>query len=172
MSPASAAKAAPVAIAAARPADLDAIIALEHRCFSVHDCFSRATWRHLLGPAARAGTSITLVVREGAAVVGAINALLRSTSAAARIYSLAVDPATQGRGLARALFHALMRRLPRRISGVSLEVRADNAAARALYQRLGMEPTHQLPRHYPEGGDGLRYHAARRVVLSASRSRG
>lgn len=159
-------------VAAARPGDLDAIIALEHRCFSVHDRFARATWRRLLGPSARAGTSITLVVREGAAVVATINALLRSTSAAARIYSLAVDPATQGRGLARALFHALMKRLPRRIDTVSLEVRQANAAARALYHRLGMEPARELPGHYPDGGHGLRYRAARSVVLDASRARG
>jgi [ribosomal protein S18]-alanine N-acetyltransferase len=162
---------APVAIAAARPSDLDAIIALEHRCFTVHDLFSRATWRRLLGPAARAGTSHTLVVREGDAVVGTINALLRSTSAAARIYSLAVDPATQGRGIARQLFHALMRRLPRRITAVSLEVREANAPARALYERLGMELDRRLPSHYPDGGDGLRYTAPRRVVLQASRPR-
>jgi ribosomal protein S18 acetylase RimI-like enzyme len=159
---------APVAIAAARRADLDAIIALELRCFSVHDRFSRATWRRLLGPSAQAGTSLTLVVREGAAVVGTINALLRSTSAAARIYSLAVDPATQGRGLARQLFHALVRRLPRRIRSLTLEVRAANAPARALYQRLGMEAVGELPGHYPDGGDGLRYRAARAVVLRAS----
>ncbi len=159
-----------VRIASARPGDLDAIIALEHRCFSVHDRFARATWRRLLGPSARAGTSLTLVVREGAAVVGTINALLRSTSAAARIYSLAVDPATQGRGLARQLVHALMRRLPRRIGRVTLEVREANAAARALYQRLGMEPARRLPGHYPDGGHGLRYQAARAVVLRASRT--
>jgi [ribosomal protein S18]-alanine N-acetyltransferase len=165
------AAAARVAIVAARATDLDAIIALEHRCFTVHDCFSRATWRRLLGPSARAGTSVTLVVRDGAGVVGTINALLRSTSAAARIYSIAVDPATQGRGIARQLFHALMRRLPRRISAVTLEVREDNAAARALYQRLGMESAGLLPGHYPDGGHGLRYRAARSVVLRASRAR-
>jgi ribosomal-protein-alanine N-acetyltransferase len=171
-----AAPAAPAAPGAVRvtiagPGDLDAIIALEHRCFSVHDRFARATWRRLLGRSARAGTSITLVVREGAAVVGTINALLRSTSAAARIYSLAVDPATQGRGLARRLFHALMQRLPRRIDAVTLEVREANAAARALYHRLGMAPARQLPGHYPDGGHGVRYRAARSVVLEAARAR-
>jgi ribosomal-protein-alanine N-acetyltransferase len=179
MSPGGAAHAAPartpaaamrVAIAGARPGDLDAIIALEHRCFTAHDRFARATWRRLLGPSARAGTSITLVVREGAAVVGTINALLRSTSAAARIYSLAVDPATQGRGIARQLVHALMRRLPRRIDAVTLEVREANAAARALYQRLGMEASRRMPGHYPDGGHGLHYTAARSVVLRASRA--
>jgi [ribosomal protein S18]-alanine N-acetyltransferase len=164
-------KAARVAIASARPSDLDAIIGLEQRCFTVHDRFSRATWRRLLGPSARAGTSHTLVVREGGAVVGTINALLRSTSAAARIYSLAVDPATQGRGIARQLVHALVRRLPRRISAVTLEVRAANVAARALYQRLGMAHTHELPGHYPDGGDGLRYQATRAAVLRALRER-
>ncbi len=160
-----------VAVVAARPVDLDAIIALERRCFTAADHFSRATWRHLLGRAARVGTSLTLVVREGGAVVAAITALLRSTSAAARIYSLAVDPACQGRGLARELFSALVRKLPQRITALTLEVREDNAAACALYERLGMSTARRMPGWYPDGGDALQYRAPRAAVRTAARPR-
>jgi ribosomal protein S18 acetylase RimI-like enzyme len=157
-------------IDSARPADLDAVVALEHRCFAAPDHFSRATWRHLLTSAAARGTSVALVVREGASVVAIINALLRSTSATARVYSIAVDPAQQGRGLARQLFAALVRRLPPRITAISLEVRSANDGARRLYERLGMQAVASMPGHYPDGGDGLRYRAERAMILKALRS--
>lgn len=157
-------------IAVAVSKDLDAVIELEHRCFGPADHFSRKTWRHLLSVASVQGTSLTLVVREGALVVATINALLRSTSATARVYSIAVDPAQQGRGLARQLFEALVRRLPPRITAISLEVRSANDGARRLYERLGMQVVGTMPGHYPDGADGLRYLAPRSTVLAALRS--
>jgi ribosomal protein S18 acetylase RimI-like enzyme len=150
--------------------DLDAVIALEHRCFGPTDHFSRKTWRHLLATAAANGTSLTLVVREGALIVATINALLRSNSTTGRIYSIAVDPSQQGRGLARQLVEALVRRLPERIMAVSLEVRTANEGARRLYDRLGMRVVGTMPGHYPDGGDGLRYRASRSAILEALRS--
>jgi ribosomal-protein-alanine N-acetyltransferase len=39
---------------------------------------------------------------------------------------------------------------------VRLEVRADNAAARALYAKLGFAESGQLPGYYEDGADGLR----------------
>ena len=151
--------------------DLEAIIALERRCFGPVDHFSSATWRHLLGQAAQRGTSLTLVVRDGSAVLAAINALLRSSSRTARIYSIAVDPGQQGRGLARQLFQALMRRLPARIDAVSLEVRESNDGARRLYERLGMRMVRTMSGHYPDGAVGVRYLAPRSVITAASAQR-
>ncbi len=143
---------------------LDAITALEAQCFLPVDRFARSTWRHLLGPAHRRGSSVTVVACVGTRVVGALNALLRRGGRTARLYSLAVDPAEQGRGIAGTLVRHLARGLPANITALSLEVRSENAAARALYARLGFVTLEELPRYYPDGGDGVRLHVARAAL--------
>jgi [ribosomal protein S18]-alanine N-acetyltransferase len=41
---------------------------------------------------------------------------------------------------------------------IGLEVRADNAPARALYAGLGYAEERRLPRYYEDGADALRLH--------------
>jgi ribosomal protein S18 acetylase RimI-like enzyme len=147
---------------------LSAIIDLEGRCFIPADRFARSTWRHLLGVADRRGSSLTLVAIEGGCVVGAVNVLLRRDGHTARIYSLAVDPAQRGRGLGSLLIRGLARRLPPAFTTLSLEVRADNHAARALYQRLGFTVHEELPGYYLDGGDGVRLRAPRVLVAGSA----
>lgn len=161
---------APAPVLAARR-DLDGIIALELRCFGPVDRFSRATWRHLLGPAAARGSSLTLVVRESGAVIASANGLMRVDSAMVRLYSLAVDPQQRGRGLGKAMILALMRRAPKRCSVISLEVRADNHGARRLYEGLGFTVHRELPGYYPDGGDGVSYRASRATLLRRAATR-
>lgn len=155
--------ASPLRIVVAGPAHLDAIIALEAVSFVPADRFARSTWRHLLGPARARGSSLTQVALSGGRVVGALNTLLRRDGHTARLYSLAVDPAARGRGIAGRLIRDLVRRLPRRVTTLSLEVRHDNAAARGLYERLGFTLHEALPGYYPDGGDGVRLRLARRA---------
>jgi ribosomal protein S18 acetylase RimI-like enzyme len=155
---------APLRLALAGPRHLDAIIALEAVSFAPSDRFARTTWRHLLGPARARGSSLTQVALSGGRVVGALNTLLRRDGHVARLYSLAVDPAARGRGIASRLIRDLVRRLPARITVLSLEVRPDNAAARGLYERLGFAVHETLPGYYPDGGDGVRLRVARRAL--------
>jgi [ribosomal protein S18]-alanine N-acetyltransferase len=151
----------------AGPADLAAITDLEARSFIPSDRFARSTWRHLLGPARARGSSLTLVALASGQVVGALNALLRRDGHTARLYSLAVDPQQRGRGIASMLVRALAVRLPPAFTVLSLEVRHDNAAARALYDRLGFVVHEHLPGYYPDGGDGVRLRVARADLRSA-----
>lgn len=142
----------------ARAADADALVQLEHACFPEADCFPRRTWARMIGPAAAAGTARTLVLREGALVRAAATVLYRRGARVARLYSLAVDPVCRGRGLGALLVAALARDARRRgCSVMSLEVRAANAPARALYERLGFQPAGPLPGYYADGADGVKY---------------
>jgi ribosomal protein S18 acetylase RimI-like enzyme len=145
----------------ASPSRLPAIVDLESRSFRPTDRFARATWRHLLGPAADRGSSMTLVALSGDRVVGALNALLRKGGHTARLYSLAVDPQERGRGIGGLLVRQLAKRLPANITALSLEVRHDNTAARALYERLGFSVAEELPGYYPDGGGGVRLRVER-----------
>jgi ribosomal protein S18 acetylase RimI-like enzyme len=152
-----------------RPADLDGLVALESRCFSPDDQFPRASWRRLLSTAVPAGTAIVLVI-EGAGLAAAIAGLLRRGSGVVRIYSIAVDPACRGQGLAGALMRGLARRARARgRAWMSLEVREGNAAALALYGRYGFAIVERLRRYYGGRADGVRMRAALADVLGRTR---
>ena len=70
----------------------------------------------------------------------------------ADIMSVAVVPNAQGRGLGRLLLEELEARAAADGAlGILLEVRADNAAARALYSRNGYEEIHVRRKYYQPG---------------------
>jgi ribosomal-protein-alanine N-acetyltransferase len=83
----------------------------------------------------------------------------------ADVQTLAVAPAGQGRGLGRRLLDALVAEARRRVAGeVLLEVRAENAAALALYTGAGFERIGVRRGYYRPGGTDalvlrLRVHA-------------
>lgn len=139
--------------------DLSAMVALEASCFTrAGERFSRRQLRGLLNnPRAAA---FVAVEPGGDAVLGYAVVLLRRSSngtESARLYALAVDPAARGRGLGEALLRRAMDEAANRgAARVSLEVRADNAAAIALYRRLGFGGETRLPDYYEAGIDGLR----------------
>ncbi len=151
------------------PADAGACVALEIAAFDPPDRFPARVWRRFLGPCQEAGTAVALGVRAPRQVLAAaVIALLRRNSRVVRIYSLAVDPGCRGRGLGAALIESVARRT--RLA-ISLEVRIDNAPARALYERLGFTAGELLPGYYADGEPGIRYHRAHRRSASTSRNR-
>ena len=153
------------AIRRARASDVDGILELERHFPG--DRMSRASVRRFL----RVDSARMWVVaapQSPGRIVGALILLMRRGSATARIYSVVVDPAARGLGLGRRLVQTAERGA--RDAGcdaVSLEVREDNAAARALYASLGYAERQRLPGYYDDGGDGLRL----RKVLSGRRAR-
>jgi ribosomal-protein-alanine N-acetyltransferase len=66
-----------------------------------------------------------------------------------RLMNLAVDPAWRRRGLATALVrHALREGAKQGTVRATLEVRASNAAARSLYEKLGFRETARRASYY------------------------
>lgn len=138
----------------AMSADLDALLALEQASFE-GDRISRAQWRRHIGSATAAvlvaaGTPVGI---EAAAVV-----FYRRGSRVARLYSLAVAAHARGAGFGGALLAAA--EADARAHGcesMHLEVRIDNAAAIALYERRGYARGKRLPRFYEDGADAWRY---------------
>lgn len=159
-----------VTVRAARAADAASLAALDERAFPPPDRFPLRVWRHLLGPARR-NRSAVAVVAQGADddVLGAAALLLRRNSRVARLYTVAVDPAARGLGLGRRLIAEVLAHAPRRCDVLSLEVRAANAAARALYERLGLRAVAQLAGYYGDGAFGVRYRGDLHAVQAAAR---
>jgi [ribosomal protein S18]-alanine N-acetyltransferase len=83
--------------------------------------------------------------------------LLRLAGEEAEILSIAVSPAHRGRGVGWALMDAALRHMhSERVDEVYLEVDETNAAAIALYRRLGFAEVGRRPAYYAQEGDESR----------------
>lgn len=133
--------------------DLDALVALESATFET-DRISRAQWRRHIA----SDTASVLVTGPLDRVDGAAVLFHRRNSRRARLYSLAVATAARGGGLAKALLAATETEARRRgCSALYLEVRTDNRAAIALYERQGYRRDACIPGFYEDGADAWRY---------------
>jgi ribosomal protein S18 acetylase RimI-like enzyme len=84
--------------------------------------------------------------------------LLRAGSRGARVYSLAVDPRWQGRGVGSRLLRAAeSRAADHGCTFIRLEVRADNARAIRQYVRAGYAEIGAKPAYYDDGEMALRF---------------
>lgn len=146
-----------VAVRPARASDLPALLALE-ALFPGDRLAPRQFRYHLRNPRAR-----LRVVTRGGKVAGYALTLLRTGSASARLYSIAVDTRQRGQGLgARLLADAEAQARRAGASDLRLEVRVDNLAALALYEAHGYRRITLLPGYYEDGGAGGRYAKALR----------
>lgn len=91
--------------------------------------------------------ALWLVALEGDTVAGYVGS--QTVMGETDMMNIAVAPAFRRKGIARALIQALLRELARRGSRcLTLEVRASNAPARALYESLGFAQVGRRPNYY------------------------
>ncbi len=126
--------------------DIPALAALERELFA-HDAWSEpAWWAELAGRPRRD----YVVLADADGVLG--YAGLDHGGEVADVMTVAVAPGAQGRGLGRLLLAELEHRAQARGAGhVILEVRADNTAALALYERSGFAVLSTRRRYYQPG---------------------
>ena len=133
--------------------DLDAIEAIEIVAFP-GDRLSRRSLRAFI----RAPRRPLIVARFGERIAGYALLSARAGGRSARIYSLAVDPGQTRRGVGRALLQACERYARGHgLEALRLEVRYDNPAAIALYEKMGFRPFGRYPGYYEDGGAALRF---------------
>lgn len=133
-------------------ADLDAVDRIEQASFT-SDRFSRRTLARLL----KSPSAAVLIADRGGAAAGFAIVLFRKGARAARLYTIAVDPAARGAGLGESLMRAAMAcAIERGCDRLRLEVRDSNAAARNLYSGLGFRIIGRMPAYYSDGADGVK----------------
>ena len=132
--------------------DLDELLRLESAAFS-SDRLSRRSFRRWLKHAG----CVFLVCEDADALSGYILIILRRGTRLARLYSLAVDPASRGHGIASSLIARGEEDV--REAGalyLRLEVAGNNTAAIALYQKLGYSQFGLYRDYYEDHSDALR----------------
>jgi [ribosomal protein S18]-alanine N-acetyltransferase len=136
-----------------KPADLAELCEIESRSFAADRLSRRSFRRHM------AGTSSQLrVATAGGAIAGYHLVFIRSGTAVARLYSIAVAAAARGQGLGEKLLADAARQARRSGAAVlRLEVRPDNAGAIRLYEQHGFARIGTYRQYYADGSDALRY---------------
>lgn len=121
--------------------DVPAVAELERKCFS--DPWSeRSVAAELENP-----LSLWLVALLGRTVVGYVGS--QSVMEQADMMNIAVNPDYRRRGIAESLIERLVAELKdKQVSSLTLEVRASNAPAIALYRKLGFSQVGKRPNYY------------------------
>jgi ribosomal-protein-alanine acetyltransferase len=126
--------------------DFEAIFALEHACVGAPH-WSAAIWRRLLAGHGNLPMRSVMVAQLGEETVGFI--VVSGTVEAVELESVAVKQALRGQGIGGDLCRAAMRwAADQGAAKMELEVRASNAAARAMYASLGFVEQGVRVRYY------------------------
>jgi ribosomal protein S18 acetylase RimI-like enzyme len=134
-------------------ADIAALSALENRVFTTDRLTRRSLRRFLASPAAD-----LLVAEHAGSLAGYVLVLFRANSGIARVYSLAVAPRHEGRGVGSLLIEAAEEAARRRgCIRLRLEVHENNARAIARYRKSGYELFGRHRDYYGDHGDALRF---------------
>ena len=122
-------------------ADVPSVAALEKLCFS--DPWSVSSIASELDNP----LSLWLVAEQNGAVLGYVGSQMVPPEA--DMMNIAVAPEARRQGIAEALIGELICRLSvNGVTSLSLEVRASNAAARSLYEKLGFRQAGLRPNYY------------------------
>jgi tRNA threonylcarbamoyladenosine biosynthesis protein TsaB len=114
------------------------------------DCFAGGWTAHDLANLLGLPGSLALMVLDHDEPVGFV--LTQQAADEAEIITICTRPSHQRRGGAHALMHHLVERLAGQgVRQLFLDVAADNAAARALYQTHGFVQVGMRPRYYSSG---------------------
>ena len=117
------------------------IAALEQLCFT--DPWPEAA----IEPELENPLSLWLVAMDGAELAGYVGS--QSVLGEADVMNVAVAPSHRRRGIAQALLNRLQQELAaRQVCSLTLEVRASNGPAVALYEKLGYLQVGRRPNYY------------------------
>ncbi len=138
-----------------RPAeghDLDALLAIEARCFT-SDRLTRRRFQHWL----KAKNCVFLVCQDADGLVGYGLVLLHKGTRLSRLYSLAVHPRARGQGVAKQVIQNVETATSDRGRlYMRLEVAKTNLAAIAVYEAVGYRVFDEYSDYYEDHSDALR----------------
>ncbi|WP_394202412.1 GNAT family N-acetyltransferase/peptidase C39 family protein [Marinagarivorans algicola] len=151
--------------------DLKALLHIEHTCFN-NSRLSERSFKHwlkaahgILWVAQSLQSPDAVLANEHQPLVGYALAWCHKGTRLARIYSLAVLPSAAGQGIAQQLMHQLEQVcFSLDYLHLRLEVAKNNAAAIALYQKLGYRIFGEYCDYYEDHTDALRMQKSIKAV--------
>ena len=133
--------------------DIDALVAIENICFET-DRLSRRNFRYMI---TKAKAELLVAESEDRKVIGYVLVLFHAGTSLARLYSIAVLPQYQGKGLGKTLMLAAeAAALENECVYMRLEVRQDNSDSISLYERLGYHSIGAYHDYYQDHMDAVR----------------
>jgi ribosomal protein S18 acetylase RimI-like enzyme len=132
--------------------DLVALLEIENVCFET-DRLSRRSFQNFIKP----GAHDLWVLSSEEKLLGYALILYRAGTNLARLYSIALLPAAQGKGYAKQLLHfAQTKASDKYCAYMRLEVNIENEPARNLYEQYGYRVIGRIRAYYEDGSDALR----------------
>ena len=129
--------------------DIEAVQALEQQLFPVDRWSTEQFWSELAQPTRR-----FVVACDGEAIAGYAGVFVLAPDA--DVQTIAVAPSAQGSGLGARLLEELIGiAVSADCRQLMLEVRSDNTAANAMYERFGFEHISTRPDYYAPSVDAL-----------------
>lgn len=139
-------------IRSAQVSDLPILIDLENKCFQ-GDKISARQFRYLLTKA----RSQTLVFEQDDQLLAYVMVLYSRVTSVARIYSVAVDEQSRGKGIAQELIRAAEdEAIEHGKTSIRIEVREDNKQSRSLFSKMGYKPFSKVLDYYEDHETAIR----------------
>ncbi|MCQ2990139.1 GNAT family N-acetyltransferase/peptidase C39 family protein [Pseudomonas tremae] len=133
--------------------DVDALLVLEDSCFE-GDRLTARSFQWMI----RRANACLIVAEHAGQLAGYALVLFHRGTSLGRLYSLAIADSARGLGLGKQLLQrAEQQAVERDCAYLRLEVRPDNAAAIALYERSGYRRFAQVDDYYQDHAPALRY---------------
>ena len=135
--------------------DLDFLEKLEKSCFPAFQQITRRTIRYsITSPFQKV---MIAEIQEGKEKIPAGSITLHLHAKTHRLFSLAVLPSLQGKGIGKQLLeYSITLARSGKISRISLEVRKSDQKLIKFYKQAGFKKTEELPDYYMKGEDGER----------------
>ena len=137
-----------VNIRAITPADIDSIMSID--AVSFVEAWTRTLWEKELSRSDRVYLAVSLKEQ----LIGYVGGLVIEKDF--HITTIATKTDFRSQGVASFLLQALLKELiqmPEEIDGVTLEVRASNESAKALYRKFGFAPVGIRRGYYQSNGE-------------------
>ncbi len=140
-----------ITIRPVEPNDLTSVLEIEQLSFG-NEAFNRRQFRHL----AKSPTCHFAVAEIENQIGGYLILTTRRKSKVLRIYSIATKPRFRGQGIGEKLMnYTKVFAANQLFDTISLEVKESNAAAIALYQKMGFVSTGKKMDYYGQGENAL-----------------
>jgi ribosomal-protein-alanine acetyltransferase len=133
--------------------DVEALVAIENRCFEIDRMSARSIRRMI-----QKGNCDFILAKQNGVIAGYGLVLYHRGTHLARLYSFAVLPEFRSHGIGELLLHEAERRATERdCIYMRLEVHPNNVGAIRLYKKLGYLPFGLFKNYYEDHADALRF---------------